>query len=239
MRPSTLRIVGVCLSFALLSTLAAAPAAAQTGEERFLVELDAEGDADVSMTFTYDLDTEDEEAAFEELRANETARTALADRFGSRMTAVAADASTATDREMSVTDPSTEFRRDGGVGVIELSVSWSNLAAVDGDRLTVTEPFASGFEPDRPFTVVAPEGYGVASAEPSPSSTDETSATWDPGTGLDGFEVVLEPTAGDETDDGSDDRTADDDTAEDSPGFGVVVAVLALVAAAFLAGRRR
>ena len=235
MKGTTVRTVGVLLCLAVAASLLTAPAAAQTGEEGVLVELEPNGDADVSVTFTYDLDGESERAAFEELRENETARAALAERFGGRMAAVAEDASAATGREMSVVDPTAELRRDGDVGTVELSVAWSNLAAVDGDRLTVTEPFASGFDPDRTFTVAVPEGYGIASSGPSPSEGDGSSATWDAETSLDGLELVVEPTG----DDGGTDEEGTPGATEDSPGFGVAVAVAALSVAAIAARRRR
>jgi PGF-CTERM protein len=236
MRRITSRAIGIVLCVALVSSIAAMPAAAQTGEERFLVELDGEGNADVSMTFVYDLNSEDEQAAFEELWDNETAGEETATRFENRMSAVAEDASSATDREMSVSDAAIEFDRDGNVGRITMSVAWSNLAAVDGDRLTVTEPFASGFQPDRPFTLTAPEGYGIASAAPDPSSSDEASATWEADTELEDFEVVVEQAEDTES---TDDGSPDEGDTDDSPGFGVVAGSLALLAAALLAARKR
>lgn len=242
MKRITSRAVGILLCIALVSSIAAMPAAAQTGEERFLVELDEEGNADVSMTFGYDLSSENEQAAFEELQSNETAGERTATRFENRMSAVAEDASSAIGREMSVSDATIEFERDGSVGLITLSVAWSNLAAVDGEQLTVTEPFASGFESDRPFTLTAPEGYGLTSTEPDPSSSDETTATWEAGTELDGFEAVVEQT---DTADGSDggadanDGSPDEGDTDDSPGFGVLAGSLALLAAALLAIRRQ
>ena len=242
MRQLTSRAVGIVLCVALVSSMAAVPAAAQTGEERFLVELDGEGNADVSLTFVYDLNSENERAAFEELRDNETAGAELTARFENRMSAVAEDAGSATDRDMSVGDAGIEFERDDSVGLITLSVAWSSLAAVDGDRLTVTEPFASGFEPDRPLALVAPEGYTVASAEPAPSSGDGTSATWKPGTELDTFEVVVERTDSAEGSDGgadTDDGSPEEGATDDSPGFGLVAGSLALLAAALLAARKR
>jgi hypothetical protein len=51
MKPITTRFVGVFVCIALVSSMAAMPAAAQTDGERFLVELDAEGNAAVSVTF--------------------------------------------------------------------------------------------------------------------------------------------------------------------------------------------
>lgn len=37
--------------------------------------------------------------------------------------------------------------------MLTLTISWTNLAWVDGDQLTVIEPFSSVFEPVRAFTV--------------------------------------------------------------------------------------
>ena len=124
-------------------------------------------------------------------------------------------------------------------GLVERGVAWSNLAAVDGDRLTVTEPFASGFEPDRPFTLTAPEGYGIASAAPDPSSSDEASATWEADTELEDFEVVVDRTNTDDDGADADDGSPDEGDTDDSPGFGVVAGSLALLAAALLAARKR
>lgn len=223
----TRRFVGVLLCVALVSSATAAPAAATDHDaEQFLVELDAEGDADVAVTYTYDLETDSERAAFEELEANETAREELADRFGNRMQGVADRASNETGRSMTVTDASVDVKSADGVGIVTLSVTWENLAAVEDDRLTVTEPFASGFEPNRPFTVSAPDGYEIASASPSADSSSEGSVTWNAGTSLDGFEVVADGSGS--TTDGSD---------ADGAGFGVAIAASALVAAAF--ARRR
>lgn len=237
MNQQAVRIGCVCLCLALLSSLAVAPAAAQSSEEAFLVELEASGDADVSMTFSYDLDSEDEQAAFEELGEDEDVQTEVTERFENRMSTVAADAGEATDREMSIGEAGIEFQRTDNVGLVTLSVRWSGLAAVDDDRLTVTEPFASGFEPEQPLTVVAPDGYSVASVTPEPGSIDETSATWEAGTTLTDFEFVA--TADADAENGAEEDTPDEDATEDAAGFGVGVAVLALLGLAMFAARRR
>jgi hypothetical protein len=122
------RLVGVLLCVALVSSATAAPAAAaEHDEERFLVELDAEGNADVAVTYTYDLETDSERAAFEELESNETARGELASRFQNRMQGVADRASDETGRSMTVTDASVDVESADGVGIVTLSVTWENL----------------------------------------------------------------------------------------------------------------
>ena len=140
MQKSTIRIIGVCLGIALLSSMAITPATAQPNGEEFLVELDPGGDAELSMTFVYDLASDEERAAFEELRENTTAQTEMVDRFENRMTAVAEDTSAATDREMSVSSGSMELERGDDAGLVVVSLQWANLAAVEDDHLTVTEP---------------------------------------------------------------------------------------------------
>lgn len=237
------QIVGACFCFALLTSLVASPAAAQSDEERFLVEVDAEGDAVVSVTFAYDLDSGDEEAAFEELQENTTAQATAGERFENRLATVAADTSATVDREMSVRNASVELHRDGDVGIVTLSVEWSNLAAVDGDRLTVTEPFASGFEPDRSFTLVVPDGHVITSTSPEPERVDETSATWNADATLETFEVVAEAqsvdSSGGMNDSETREETPDSENVDDSPGFGVIVAVVALSIGSLFARRRR
>ena len=218
------RLVGVLLCVLVLSATTA-PAAAASNDDRFRVALDTEGDADVSVTYTYDLETDGEQAAFEELASNETARQRLATRFENRMWAVADGASNETGRDMAVGDATVETADDDGVGTVTLSVRWENLAAVDGDRLTVTEPFASGFEPDRRFVVEAPDGYAVASATPAPSASDDGRASWAAGSSLSGFELVA---AGDDAGGGS---------TGDGAGFGSLLALAALAGAALLARR--
>lgn len=226
------RAVGIVLCVLVVASLAVAPAAAaEHAQEEFRVELDAEGDADVAVTYTYDLETDSEQQAFAELQDNESARAELAARFENRMQSVASDAADATGREMTVTDASAEVRTADGVGVVTLSVRWEGLAAVDGDSLTVTEPFASGFEPNRTFTVAAPDGYTVSSATPEPSSSGAATASWDAGTDLQGFELVAEPSG-----DGGD---GDGQTDGAGAGFGAGVAATALVGAALLVRRRR
>jgi DNA-binding MarR family transcriptional regulator len=92
-------------------------------------------------------------------------------------------------------DASIDLQRsaDNETGVVTLSVTWDGLAAVEGDTLVVTEPFASGFTPDRTFVLTAPEGYSIATVTPQADTSDEGRATWEPNTDLSGFTVELEP----------------------------------------------
>jgi hypothetical protein len=169
--------------------------AAEEGSS-FVVALDADGDATATLVLTYDLADDADEAAFEELRERPENATA---RFDDRMTRIAERTATETGREMSVSDVRTEVESTDGTGVVRLSATWANLAAVDGDRLVVSEPFESAFRPDRPFVLVAPDGYTLANTTVEADATTETdgtgtvSAEWRPGTDLSGFSATLKP----------------------------------------------
>nr|WP_305882828.1 hypothetical protein [Halobellus rarus] len=156
----------------------------------FVVELENDGDATVSLSLTYDLEDESDQAAFDRLRG-ETGN--VTERFDERLSRVANRTASEIGREMSVSDADAEVTTADGVGVVTLSASWSNLAIVDGDRLVVEEPFASGFRPDRPFVLVAPDGYALADTAIPADSTEGAVAEWGVGTDLTGFSATLAP----------------------------------------------
>ena len=219
------------VTLVLLVASAAVPttagAAGAESDSALTVDLTREGDTELTLTLAYDLTSDEEREAFATLRDDAEARTRTTATFRSRMESVAGSAANATGRSMTVSGASSAFRTtDGGdTGVVVLSVNWTAFAAVDGDRLTVTEPFASGFEPDRRFVVEAPDGYAVASATPAPSASDDGRASWAAGSSLSGFELVA---AGDDAGDGS---------TGDGAGFGSLLALAALAGAALLARR--
>ena len=178
------------------------PAAGSTGDgtqvaddDAFVVDLREDGSARVTMTVAFDLTTDAEREAFERLRDNETVRTRTRDRFADRMRTTADATANRTGREMNVTDPAIAFETtDGGqTGVVALSVAWDGLAAVAGDDLVLTAPFANEFDADRTLVVRAPDEYRLTSVSPSPNTVSETFATWSPNGSLDGFRVVASP----------------------------------------------
>lgn len=185
------------------------------GDTVLVVDLAEDGDATVTLRLTFDLDREEERRALERLGEN---RTEISAAFEEQMRAVAARTAEATGREMAITSADVAISTEGSTGVVELSVAWSGLAAVEGDRLVVSEPFADGFSPPGRFAVRAPEGYVLAESSPMAASTTETGATWEAGSSLDGFEAAFVPA---------------DATSTSLPGFG---APAALVAVALVAG---
>lgn len=146
-----------------------------------MVALDEDGSAELTLALSYDLRDDDQRAAFEALQDDASARDRVRTRFGNRLASVAADVENATGREMVVSDASVDLSTtDGGsTGVVELSVTYEGLAAVEDGRLTVTEPFASGFETDYRFVLRGPDGYQLTSVAPEPASRDDGRATWE------------------------------------------------------------
>jgi hypothetical protein len=245
------RLIGVALVVALCSAgVFAGGVVAQSGpaadEPAFVVDLHDDGTGAVTITYTFDLDDDSEQAAFEELRTDEEALAEFRDRFDSRLSAVAADASETTGREMSVSDVTVETERIDGTGVVTVSLTWNGLAATGDGQLTVTEPFASGFEPDRTLYVTAPDGYEFASSSPDPNQQSERSLAWTAGSDLSGFEAVATASDDPEMDsDGTTDSSEDDTGAESTDGtddsgsgFGLFAAIAGLVGIALFAGRR-
>ena len=238
-RSRVVTVVTAVATAALIGALLAPGAAALDGpgaepaaEEgsAFVVALESDGDATVTLVLTYDLADADDEAAFEDLR--ERPENVMGP-FGDRMTRIAERTATQTGREMAVSDVRAEIESEDGTGVVRLSAAWTNLAAVDGDRLAVSEPFASEFRPDRPFVIVAPDGYALADATveadstTAPDGSNAATAEWTAGTDLSGFSAAFAP---------SDDAGATDDSVP-TP----LVPTLALLVAGLLgyAGWRR
>jgi len=218
-------IVTACLG----GLSATAGAIDEPADGEFVVDLEADGDAEVHVVSRFDLEDDDERAAFERLEDDDE-RAAAAEQFLDETRFVAEVANDNIDREMNVSNVSVETETQNGVGVVTYTVDWANLAAIegDGDRLTVSEPFSIYNELDRELVVIAPDGYEITSATPEPEETDDRSASWPGLTDLSEFEVVAERTDADA-----------EETDDDGAGFGVVAGVVALLVAAALFARRR
>ncbi|MDZ7746255.1 MAG: PGF-CTERM sorting domain-containing protein [Halobacteriales archaeon] len=204
-------------------------AAAQTNgqpTEALVVDLAEDGDAEVTLRLTFDLATDSERQAFETLQANQTKMNEMRDSFADRLAGVATATGSETGRQMEITNATATVRTESDTGVIELSVTWLNLAAVDGEQVTLAEPFASDYSPDRQFVVTAPDGYQL-SATPTPDADGDGTLRWSANTSLDGLEVTASPTESSGT------------TAAGQPGFTAVGAVVGLVGVGLLARRKK
>lgn len=221
------KIIPLIVVSLLLTTTGIAPVAAHQDHEvspTFQIDLNRDGSAQVSILMVYHLDTDDERLAFQTLQNDSEARADARDRFTSRMSTVASDASTAIGRQMTVSEAAIDLSvsDDGSLGIVRLSVAWSNFAGLNDGELVVTEPLASGLQIDRQVVMTLPDGYTVMSVTPEADAVSDGRLVWRPGTDFSGFELVATP---DEDSQGS---------AVSSPGLGVPIALLALLGAGVL-----
>ena len=223
------RLGSIALVTAIVSALLFAgvgPVAAQSQQDSpaLVVDVADDGDVDLTIVMTYDLANESDHEAFETLQTDEEALAALESRFADRMDGIATATATRVDRDVVATDEAVELATSDDTGIVRLSVTLENLAAVEDGRLVLTEPFASGFATDRPVVVHAPAGYEVADVSPTPTDQTEGTLTWESNTAFGGFELVLEP--------------SDGITGLQTPGFGLTIALASLAGAALLVWRR-
>ena len=142
-----------------------------------------DGDAEWTVEYRIRLATDEEERAFEQLRADvENDTEAYTSRFRERMVSTAETAESATGRNMTVSNATvTAERRElpQAYGVLTYRFEWTNFAAVDGDRLRVGDAIDGLFLDDSSSLILSwPEGYRLAEATPDPSETRERSAVW-------------------------------------------------------------
>ena len=241
MRAGRTLLTGLTLAVVLVSATVTPAAATQTTSPSLTVDLRADGDAEVTVVSTFYLEGDDERAAFDALRNNETAREAYTARFADRWRAVAANTADETGRAMSVSDASLALTREGSTGVATVTITWTNLAAAEDGTVRLTEPFTSGFEPDRRVVVVLPEEYDLRRASGEPTSRSDGRIVYDTDARFDTFAVVADgPSVETETplslsvDSPEGESTT---TGGSGPGFGVVAALAGALAAALL-GRR-
>lgn len=224
---TALRRAGIAaLVVAVVASGAGTAAADSHPNEAFVVDLAADGDAEVTLRLTFDLTTDGEREAFETLQANQTKVNEMRDSFASRLSGVASSAAAETGRQMEITDAAATVRTESDTGVVELSATWTNLATVDGEQVTLAEPFASDYSPDRQFVVTAPDGYRL-SAMPTPDADVAGTLRWSANTSLDGLEVTASPAGPGGT------------TAAGQPGFTAIGAVAGLLGVGLLARRVR
>ncbi|WP_410764766.1 hypothetical protein [Haloferax sp. DFSO60] len=159
----------------------------------FIIALEPDGSAQVSLRLVYDLTAEAERTGFERVKANAST---FADAYATRLEPLAARASNETGREMSIRSPDAEFKtiHSGTTGVVELSATWTNIATERDGRVVLAEPFNDGFAPERPFVVNAPDGYELVSVAPNPNGETRSTVAWTDGQSLDGFAVEFEAT---------------------------------------------
>lgn len=195
---SPLRLFGllciVSLSFGALTVPAAAQGVETPANGQLVVELDASGDAEAVFVDEYDLTDPRQRAIFESARQDEEIRREAAIRFREGMQSISEEASEGIDRELRIGEVTLEIAVDGEVGIVAYRFRWENLAAVDGDRVVLSEPFSTYDSLDRELIVIVPEGYELESVSPQPARVGEDAVAWSGLTAFgDRFEVVATP----------------------------------------------
>ncbi|WP_299236441.1 helix-turn-helix transcriptional regulator [Natronomonas sp.] len=150
-----------------------------------LLAIDVEDDGDAVWTVEYRtrLETEEDAAAFEDLRGDiENGSQPYVDRFSDRMNSTAGNAANVTGREMSISETRIEAeRRDlpQEYGVVTYTFRWSNFAAVEGDRLRVGDAIDGLFLDEETTLLISwPDDTELDDASPSPSETREGSVVY-------------------------------------------------------------
>lgn len=208
-----------------------------------LLSITVEDDGDARWTVEYRtrLETDDDDAAFEELRsAVEADPDPYAERFRERMAGTAASAENATGREMTITDMSVsadkrELPRE--YGVLRYEFRWSNFAATADDRLLVGDAIDGLFLDEETALLISwSEGGELRSASPSPSETRAAAVVYEGPREFAGGEPRIELAPA-----GATAPTGTGPSLPVSPPVAVALVVLALViaAGAVVAYRRR
>lgn len=180
----------VALALVLVVALAGLPGATaqESSGERVIVDVEADGDATVTTVYVYDLTDDGDRQSFSAL---EDDRENLSRTYAQRLRAVADGVADETGREMAIEDPNASIDHRGDVGVVRLSVTWTNLAAIEGDRLVLAAPFDDGFDSDRPLVVRAPDGEEITDTAVEPTDRSDGQATWSTERDLAGFQATM------------------------------------------------
>lgn len=147
-------------------------------------DVQADGDAQWTVTYRLRLDDDNATAAFEQLAADiESDPSPYLDPFTQRMERTAAGAANATGREMSIRNVTVETRRESqpqvAFGVVTYRLEWTNFAAVDGERVRAGDAIDQLFLDSRTsLRLIAPEGYVVDSATPEPTREEGIEVVW-------------------------------------------------------------
>lgn len=148
------------------------------------IGLVADGSATWEITLRTRLATEDDLAEYERFQDRFRENTSrYLDPFTDRMTGVVAAANDTSDRKMRA----TEFEADTAIqevprrwGVVSFRFTWTGFAATDGDDVIVGDVFDGGFfiGDDDVLEITAPDGYAIATADPTPDELDNRVAEW-------------------------------------------------------------
>ncbi len=134
------------------------------------IQLTGDGHAEWTVTTEYDLEDDDDREAFEQLV--EDLQDGEDDDVGysaDTFRPYATEASAATSRDMEIRDEEWDGTVEDDTGTLRLSFTWTNFAAVDGDRVELGDVFQTtddetwlpDLNDEQRLVIVAPDGYAV------------------------------------------------------------------------------
>ncbi len=161
---------------------------AQTGEidpdrTQILIELQPDGDAHWQIDFRFELATEEDRTAFQNLTSDINANTVeYTGSFETRLETTAEGASNRTGRAMTIENVSlraTTERLTTEYGVVTYAFTWENFAEQDGDQLIAGDAI-DGFvlTSETDLTVRWPDSYRASTTTPTPDQRSEQAVTW-------------------------------------------------------------
>jgi len=147
------------------------------------VTLAPDGTARWAVAYRTRLDDENTTAAFESVQSDvEDNASAFTDRFATGMRRAVRSTENATGREMAlrnVTVTATKEQLGQEYGVLTYRFTWTNFAAVEGDRIRAGDALSGLFLDSETSLVVAwPEGYAVERVTPRPTENRTNEAVW-------------------------------------------------------------
>jgi hypothetical protein len=161
-----------------------APAQVDYDDVLLAVDLEEDGDASWRLAYRVRLNDDNTTQAFEDLRADIRENPEnYTGQFRERMGRTAASASNATGREMAIRNVTVAAETEQlprEYGVVTYRFTWTNFAAVDGERLRAGDAI-SGFFLDESTTLLVtwPEDYRLESVAPrDPATMGTDRVTW-------------------------------------------------------------
>ena len=147
------------------------------------VTLAPDGTARWAVAYRTRLDDENTTAAFESVQSDvEDNASAFTDRFVTGMRRAVRSTENATGREMALrnaTVTATKEQLGQEYGVLTYRFTWTNFAAVEGDRIRAGDALSGLFLDSETSLVVAwPEGYAVERVTPRPTENRTNEAVW-------------------------------------------------------------
>lgn len=172
-----MRISLLFVVVALALTVAPATASAAESDVTLDVEVETDGDAVWLVTNELTLASDSERSAFDALKENQTRLDRLAGTTTARFRNFAERASQQIGRDMTVSRESVEASRNGDMGRVLVTFTWTNFAQTTDDEIVVGDVFSGGFslEEGQVLRITGPSNPELTAEE---GSVEDGSVVW-------------------------------------------------------------